>query len=140
VLAHQLRHRALDLLLQGLRRGRHATGIPQRQHQLNRGSERLPTYESPSEYEYEGCTYSSGQLLDLLASGVLVYSYRTDYTGDCEYTTPYVSTYSGTWEMLSGALYSIRVDESYDYNCSLEGNDLNCVQEGEGVVKGFRRL
>ena len=42
--------------------------------------------------------------------------------------------------MLSGALYSIRVDESYDYNCSLEGNDLNCVQEGEGVVKGFRRL
>ena len=68
------------------------------------------TYEYPSEVEYEGCTASTGQLLDLLASGVLVYSYRTDYTGDCEYTTPYVTTYSGTWEMLSGALYSIRVD------------------------------
>ncbi len=97
------------------------------------------TYEYPSEYEYEGCTYSSGALLDLLASGVLVYSWRTDYIGECEYTTPYVSTRSGTWEMLSGALYSIRVDESYDYNCSLETNELTCAQEGGEGVLGFRR-
>jgi len=43
VLAHQLRHRALDLLLQGLRRGRHAPGIPQPEHRLNWGAERLPS-------------------------------------------------------------------------------------------------
>ena len=95
-------------------------------------------YDYPASYEYEGCTTTSGLVIDLVTSGGLLYTWSTEYQGNCEYSTPYITTYSGTWELLSAALYRIRWDESYDYSCSLEANDLACTSEGS--LLGFRRL
>ena len=96
------------------------------------------TYDYPTSYEYEGCTTTNEMTLDLVTSGGLLQTYTTTFDGTCEYSAPYISTYSGTWELLSNALYRIRWDEDYDYNCSLAANDLACANEG--LLLGFRRL
>lgn len=94
-------------------------------------------YEYPTSYSYYGCTTTSRYLLDVLESGGALFAYRTEYDGDCEYSTPYVSTYDGSWTQLSTALYRIMRGDEDEFTCGLADSELTC--DYEGTTYTFRR-
>ena len=94
-------------------------------------------YEYPTSYSYYGCTTTSRYLLDVLESGGALFTYRTEYDGDCEYSTPYINTSDASWTQLSTALYRIVLGDLGDFTCGLADSELTC--DYEGYIYTFRR-